>query len=131
MSPRAARGLFIAGTDTGVGKTRVTLGLVRALRHEGVHANGMKPIASGMIGDDHAFINQDVAAITELFIGVTDRSAINPYCFKWAVSPHIAAEREGIVIDPAHIVAAYARVAQTCEVVVVEGTGGWLTPIGR
>lgn len=126
-----ARGLFVAGTDTGVGKTRVTLGLIQALRREGVRANGMKPIASGVIADDGVFINEDVRAITEVSIGLADQRAINPYCFDWGVSPHIAAEREGIVIDLARIVAAYVRVAETCDVVIVEGTGGWLTPIGQ
>lgn len=131
MSTWGGRGLFVAGTDTGVGKTRVTLGLIRALRQEGVRANGMKPIASGMIEKNGAFINEDAHAIAELSLGIADRSDINPYCFDWAVSPHIAAERAGIVVDLAHIVSAYARLARTCDAVVVEGTGGWLTPIGQ
>ena len=90
----------------------------------------MKPIASGMIAKDGAFINEDAHAIAEIALGRVNRADTNPYCFDWGVSPHIAAERAGIVIDLALIVAAYARLARVCDAVVVEGTGGWLTPIG-
>jgi dethiobiotin synthetase len=130
MNSAGAPGVFIAGTDTGVGKTRVTLGLIRALRAGGVGANGMKPIASGMIAKNGAFINEDTHAIAELNGGTYSPADITPYCFDWAVSPHIAAERAGIVIDVGAIAAAYARLSTGSTLLVVEGTGGWLTPIG-
>lgn len=129
MNAASARGVFIAGTDTGVGKTRVTLGLVRALRKRDVRANGMKPIASGMIAKNGLFINEDTHAIAELSSAKCSRADITPYCFDWAVSPHIAAERAGIVVDLAVISAAYRRLSSVSTVLVVEGTGGWLTPI--
>src|SRR5471032_2963807 len=131
MSAAGARGVFIAGTDTGIGKTRVTLGLIRALRQAGIHANGMKPVASGMIAKNAAFINEDAHAIAELSTGECPLADITPYSFDWAVSPHIAAEHAGIVIDLAVIVSAYGRLAAGCDLLIVEGTGGWLTPIGE
>jgi dethiobiotin synthetase len=138
------RGAFIAGTDTDVGKTRVTLALLRALQARGVSAAGMKPVATGCrsltaaelsmfagfytVGD---MINDDVAAIAALSPPDCDRTDINPYCFDWGVSPHIAADRARVRIEPEHIAAAYGRLAMRCEVVVVEGTGGWFAPIGE
>lgn len=130
MNCLRARGVFVAGTDTGVGKTRVVVGLVRALRAAGVHANGMKPVAAGMISTDNGMINEDVAAIMAVNDPSLSRADIAPYCFDLPLSPHIGAERTGIVIDPRHIVAAYEHMAAGCDVVVVEGTGGWLCPTG-
>jgi dethiobiotin synthetase len=139
-----SRGLFIAGTDTEIGKTRVTLALLRALHSRGVKASGMKPVATGTrpvtaselplfsgfcaIGD---MINEDVVAITALSPPDCDRLDINPYCFNWGVSPHIAAERAGVRIEPERVAAAYERLTERCEAVVVEGTGGWFAPIGE
>jgi dethiobiotin synthetase len=127
-------GVFIAGTDTGCGKTRVTVGLLRALREGGIRASGMKPIASGTIMIDGLMINEDVVSIAaESYDNNGLRPAladINPYCFDWPVAPHIAARLTGISIDLDRIAAAYARLADHCERVLVEGTGGWLCPIG-
>jgi len=136
------RGYFIAGTDTGVGKTRITTGLLGALGQTGVRALGMKPVASGT---DDAGVNEDVARShaaniaslpsSEAAMGADTawRAAENPYCFSWPVSPHLAARRAGVAIEPARILQA----AQTLAVqigrgglLLVEGTGGWLAPIG-
>jgi len=134
MNQPRRTGYFIAGTDTGIGKTRVTVGLLRACRRAGVAASGMKPIASGTIVTDSGTINEDVFAI-----GSESRNRsgsapsladINPYCFDWPLSPHIAAERAGVEIDLARIKASYGRLATDCDAVFVEGTGGWLAPIG-
>src|SRR5665213_1017385 len=131
MSTSGAPGVFIAGTDTGVGKTRVTLGLIRALRAGGVQAEGMKPVASGMIAHSGLFINEDTHAIAELNGNKCALGDITPYCFDWAASPHIGAERAGVVVDLRTIVTAYARLSTGSSLMVVEGTGGWLTPIGE
>jgi dethiobiotin synthetase len=139
-----SRGVFIAGTDTDVGKTRVTLALLRALAARGVRAAGMKPVASGcrpltaqelpMAGGFYSvgdMINDDVASIVAISPPDCDRIDINPYCFDWGVSPHIAADRAGVRIEPERVAAAYERLAGQVDAVVVEGTGGWLCPIGE
>jgi dethiobiotin synthetase len=142
MSREAVKlqGYFIAGTDTGVGKTRITTGLLGALSQTGVRALGMKPVASGT---DDAGVNEDVARIhaaniaslaaSEAAAGASWQAAQNPYCFSWPVSPHLAARRAGVVIEPARILeAAKALAAQAGRggLLLVEGTGGWLAPIG-
>jgi dethiobiotin synthetase len=139
-----SRGVFIAGTDTDVGKTRVTLALLRALHSRGARATGMKPVATGCrallaeelpifagfyaVGD---MINDDVVAIAAVSPPDCDRLDINPYSLEWGVSPHIAADRAGVRIEPERVAAAYERLAARCDAVVVEGTGGWLAPIGE
>jgi len=94
----------------------------------------MKPIASGKITTDDGSFNEDVVSIAaESYDTHGQRpplADINPYCFDWAVSPHIAAQVAGIAIDLNVIAAAYGRLAEHCERVLVEGTGGWLCPIG-
>ncbi|HEX4024734.1 MAG TPA: dethiobiotin synthase [Steroidobacteraceae bacterium] len=137
----SARGWFIAGTDTGVGKTRVTVALLRALTARGVPAVGMKPVAAGTDAAASPPVNEDVAllrAASFATVGATGAAGaglaaadINPYCFEWPISPHLAARRAGVSIEPAAIAAAYARLAGRCEVVLVEGAGGWLCPIGE
>jgi dethiobiotin synthetase len=117
---------FIAGTDTGVGKTRVTAALLRALGARGVRAAGMKPVAAGCTGAR----NEDVEALAAQSCAGIAVQDMTPYCYAEPISPHLAAELEGVPIDPARIVAAHARLAARCELVLVEGTGGWLTPIG-
>jgi len=126
MSAAFVNGWFIAGTDTGVGKTRVTAGLLRALKRRGVRAAGMKPVAAGTSGAR----NEDVDALAAHSCAGLAASDLNPYCFAEPISPHLAAALEGRTIECARIVAAYARLAARCEVVLVEGAGGWLTPIG-
>jgi dethiobiotin synthetase len=131
MSPPRVPGVFVAGTDTGVGKTRVVVGLIRALRAHGWRACGMKPVASGTIATDDGFINEDVSSIAAASGHDGDILAdINPYCFEWPVSPHIGAERAGIMIDTGRIVSSFERLARQHDIVIVEGTGGWLAPIG-
>lgn len=132
-------GYFIAGTDTGVGKTRVTVGLLTAFAEAGVCALGMKAVASGT---DPSGRNEDVALIqaaNERVLGASAgalAAAANPYCFQWPISPHLAASRAGVTIDPLQVAAAarslLARPSAATQdaLLLVEGTGGWLAPIG-
>jgi len=125
------RGLFIAGTDTGVGKTRVTVGLLRAMSTADRRVVGMKPVASGAEQTAEGLINADAAMIAAASPIIVPIRAINPYCFATPVSPHIAALRARQTIDIEPIVAAFAQLASYADFVLVEGTGGWLTPINR
>lgn len=123
-------GWFIAGTDTGVGKTHVACALIRALRARGVSVAGMKPVASGADTTPHGLHNDDVAALLAAAgMPAADAAAINPYIFAPAIAPHIAARAAGVTIDVARIVAVHAALAARYRYVVVEGAGGWRTPI--
>ncbi|HTT04517.1 MAG TPA: dethiobiotin synthase [Steroidobacteraceae bacterium] len=127
------RGYFIAGTDTGIGKTRVTVGLLTALADAGVRALGMKAVASGT---DASGQNEDVVLIqaaNRRALGAAAARvapAANPYCFEAPISPHLAAERAAVTIDPGHIATAARTLAAEEALLLVEGTGGWFAPIG-
>jgi dethiobiotin synthetase len=120
-------GIFVTGTDTGVGKTRVACALVRALRESGSRVAGMKPIAAGI--DQGAALNADVAALA-----VADGLDIplrmrNPYAFTDPIAPHLAARDGGVSVDLAVIAAAFRDLAQHADLVIVEGAGGARVPI--
>lgn len=125
------RDVFVAGTDTGVGKTFVSCALLRALRAAGHRATGMKPVASGCLATPEGLRNDDAMALIEASDPRPDYADCNPFAFVEAVSPHIAAGqmRAEVVIDP--IKAAYARLAGMADAVVVEGVGGWQAPLSR
>ncbi len=121
-------GLFVTGTDTGVGKTRVAAALLRALVRHGVRAIGMKPVAAGLaVGESVAADVAALAAADGADVPLRDR---NPYAFAPAIAPHLAARDAGSAIDLAVIAAAWARLARAADVVVVEGAGGVLVPLG-
>jgi dethiobiotin synthetase len=121
------RGLFVTGTDTGVGKTHVAVALLAALRAAGVRAVGMKPVAAGVAPG--ADVNADVAALAAadgIEVPLAER---NPYGFAPAIAPHLAARDAGVRIDLAVIEGAYRRLAARADVIVVEGAGGVLVPL--
>lgn len=125
----SARGIFVAGTDTGIGKTHVSCALLHALRGAGVRASGMKPVASGCDRTAEGLRNEDALALIEASDPQTDYATCNPYAFEPAIAPHLAAADAGVDIELARIEAAYAQLAAQAECVVVEGVGGWMVPL--
>lgn len=92
-------GLFITGTDTEIGKTFVSSLLIKLLVEEGLNVVGMKPIASGAKVIDDSLKNEDALSLINASNVTFDYENINPYVFKPAVSPHIAAEEAGVEIE--------------------------------
>ena len=141
-----ARGLFVTGTDTGVGKTRVAVSLIHALRAQGLRVAAMKPVSAGSAprGDSDPLraearvesyapgeLHEDVTALLQAANVAADVRDVNPYAFEPAIAPHIAAEQAGVRIDLQVIAAAYARLAEQADAVVVEGAGGWRVPLNE
>ena len=124
-----SRSVFIAGTDTGVGKTFVSCALLRALRADGQRAVGMKPVASGCEVTPDGLRNDDALALIAASEPRPGYASCNPFAFVEAVSPHLAAAAEHAEVTLAPIEAAHARLVATADVVVVEGVGGWLAPL--
>jgi dethiobiotin synthetase len=124
-----AQGLFITGTDTGIGKTRVALGLMAALQAKGLRVVGMKPVASGCEQTAQGLRNEDALQLQRQSSLEVPYELVNPYAFTPAIAPHIAAEHQHIQIDLAHIRDCYQQLAAQVDVVVVEGVGGWLVPL--
>jgi len=120
------RGLFVTGTDTGVGKTVVAVTLLQSLAAAGVRGVGMKPVAAGC---DAEGINADVRALDDAANVRAPLHDRNPYAFADAVAPHLAAEVAAAAIDLAVIQAAAGRLAAKADVLIVEGAGGALVPL--
>jgi dethiobiotin synthetase len=118
------RGLFVTGTDTGVGKTVLAAALAAALRADGVDVAAFKPVVTGL--DEP---QDGRPADHELLAAAVGRPAeeVTPHRFGPAVSPHLAAELAGTALDPAALVAA-AR-GLRADIVVAEGVGGLLVPL--
>jgi dethiobiotin synthetase len=125
------RGVFVTGTDTGVGKTVVACALVRALRSRGLRVAVMKPVAAGSARTAEGLRNGDALALIEAAGQPAPYALVNPYCFEPAVSPHIAAEDLKIEVDISRILLDLDVLAADVDCTVVEGAGGWLTPINE
>jgi dethiobiotin synthetase len=118
------RGVFVTGTDTGVGKTVLAAALVAALRADGVDVAAFKPAVTGVDEPEG-----DRPADHELLAAAAARPVdeVVPHRFGPAVSPHLAAELAGTPLDPAALVA-HVR-GLRADVVVAEGVGGLLVPL--
>lgn len=121
-------GVFVTGTDTGVGKTRVAVALIHVLRAHGLRVAAMKPVSAGSAPGE---LNEDVVALMQAADVTADVRDVNPYAFAEPVAPHIAAQQAGVRIELAVIAEAYARLAAAADVVVVEGAGGWRVPLNE
>ncbi|MCX7867350.1 dethiobiotin synthase [Limisphaera sp. VF-2] len=115
--------LYITGTDTGVGKTVLATAWVRHLRGTGLRVIGLKPVCSGGRTDARRLWEASGRALP------LDR--VNPWWYRAAVAPVVAARRLGQSLQREQVVEHVRQVAQGFEVVVVEGAGGWLSPIGE
>lgn len=125
------KGWFITGTDTGIGKTWVSAGLMYGLRERGLAVAGMKPVASGCQVTAGGLRNEDALMLQAQCSKRVPYECINPYAFEPPVAPHIAAEEAAVSIDFDHIAAQYEQLARGADAVVVEGVGGWLVPLNR
>ena len=124
-----AQGYFITGTDTGVGKTEITCGLIRVYGARGHAVVGMKPIAAGARRVGGELRNEDVERLRAAANVRVARPLMNPYLFAMPVAPHLAAEHLHRRIELRRILRAYRTIAARSDIVIVEGAGGLLVPL--
>jgi dethiobiotin synthetase len=149
-----SRGIFIAGTDTGVGKTAVAAGIAMMLKERGINVGVMKPIETGcMVKDGTSFPVDTQRApkgrlhpalpvegrlkapgIDGSFLmaaagGIDDPSLVTTYLFKHPLAPYDAAEIEGVTIDPSRIYKSFKKISSLHDFMIVEGVGGLMVPI--
>lgn len=125
------RGLFVAGTDTGVGKTLAACALLLGFARSGLRVVGMKPVAAGAVRQHGGWRHDDVERLCAASTVEAPRAWVNPYCFAPAIAPHIAAREAGVSVRPDRIANGYRQLSRLADVVVVEGVGGLLVPLGR
>lgn len=122
------QGLFVTGTDTGVGKTLVSAALVRAYAARGLRVAGLKPVVSGMAPDG---TYEDVETLRHASVPPRAVNECTLHAFPPAIAPHFAAQQAGCAIDLGEIGRFVREQAQDMERVVVEGAGGFLVPLTR
>ena len=122
-------GFFVTGTDTEVGKTLVSLELMRLLQAQGHVVTGMKPVASGCRRSSSGLFNEDALQLQAQASFTTPYARVNPYAFERAVAPHIAAAEEDVEINLEVIESALGVLGEEADRVVVEGVGGWAVPV--
>ncbi|HTV76287.1 MAG TPA: dethiobiotin synthase, partial [Candidatus Baltobacteraceae bacterium] len=115
--------VFITGTDTGIGKTLFAVLLLKFWRREGVNVAALKPVSSGGRGDA-----KKIYAAME---GALPLDEINPWHFRAAIAPLLAARRERKKVRLAQVIAHIRAMQKRFDVLVVEGAGGLLSPLGE
>lgn len=124
------RGIFITGTDTGVGKTRVSTALLHPPGVGWRQAAGLKPVAAGMAWIAGRQVNEDVHLLRAASsLPLTD-AEVSPYQFDTACAPHIAAALEGRTVDRGAVLESIRAMARRADWLVVEGVGGFCVPLG-
>ena len=127
---RGMPGYFITGTDTGVGKTWVTLALMKAMQNKGKIVVGMKPVACGCKETRDGLRHGDALSILKQSSRPVNYNTVNPYAFQHAIAPHIAAGLVGVMIDIEKIAGEFDKLTKDSDCVLVEGIGGWCVPLG-
>jgi len=126
------RSYFVTGTDTEVGKTRVTVELLRALNREGLNTIGLKPLAAGADQSDTGdWTNDDARALQEVASVELPYEQVNPVLLKAPMAPHLAAEREHRSLN-LRTLEGHCRgtlMINRYDVALVEGAGGWRVPL--
>jgi dethiobiotin synthetase len=124
------QGIFVTGTDTGCGKTEISLGLVLALQQRGLSVQTMKPVASGCERRAEGLRSGDAVRLGAQASREMPYELVNPYAFQSPVAPHIAAGQEGTDIDRLVIHERAELLGAGADLLVVEGVGGWRVPLG-
>ena len=122
-------GLFITGTDTGVGKTLVAAALVRLAAAGGRRVVGLKPVASGATRTVDGLRNDDALALQAAGSVSLPYALVNPSCFEPAIAPHLAAAEAGAAIELPRLVDGYRVATRQADLAIVEGAGGWRVPL--
>lgn len=120
---------FVTGTDTEVGKTVASSALLQAARMQGFITAGYKPVASGSEMTAEGLRNSDALALQRNSSLALSYEAVNPYTFAEPTSPHIISADEQRPIEFSVLSAGLRTLEQQAEWVLVEGAGGWFTPL--
>lgn len=125
------RALFVAGTDTGVGKTLVATALLAAAGARGLRTVGLKPLAAGAVRGPDGLRNEDAELLLQTMNCALPYQAVNPVVVEPPIAPHLALADAGIALDAQKLhEQCTPALAQACDLLVVEGAGGWRVPLG-
>lgn len=120
---------FVTGTDTEVGKTVASCALLQAANRAGYRTAGYKPVASGSEMTEKGLRNSDALALQQNSGVTLTYAEVNPYTFAEPTSPHIVSQDEGRPIDGHVLSSGLQMLVHKADWVLVEGAGGWFTPL--
>lgn len=124
--------IFITGTDTGIGKTYISVGLINAFKKMGYVTMGVKPISSGGFRIGNHLFNQDALELIQASSIQLDYKYINPFVFEPAIAPHIAASQKNISLSLCEVVSKLQYILNySCDIQIIEGVGGWEVPLNE
>jgi dethiobiotin synthetase len=129
MRSGSGKGLFVTGTDTGVGKTYIASGILRCLWSRGIDVGAMKPVETGCPSRAGTLVPQDSSLLLRESRANDALDIINPCRFRMPLAPMVAAEQEGSRVSFARILSAYKKLLARHEFLVVEGAGGIMVPL--
>src|SRR5210317_1710612 len=113
-------GIFITGTDTEIGKTRVACAMLHTLNKNNLKTVGMKPVASGAELQDNQLQNEDALSLINASSVKLPYELVNPYVFKTAASPHIAASIDNQRVELDKIISCYRKIESQSDFVTVK-----------
>lgn len=130
LSPRMK--LFITGTDTHVGKTYISVGILTACNKLGMSTLAIKPVASGCVERNKKLYSDDAIQLQQASSLQLPYAQINPFAFQPAIAPHLAAKQIACELN-------VKKLSQQCstaltapvDLCLVEGVGGWLVPLNN
>ena len=122
-------GLFITGTDTGVGKTRIGTTLAHCLVERGVRVRVRKPVESGCLRGENGLLPQDALALHAAARSAEPLERVCRYCLEAAISPERAAALEGLALNLEQLLAACRASVNEDDFLLVEGAGGFYSPL--
>lgn len=123
-------GLFITATDTEVGKTYVSTLIVKDLVAAGYRVGVYKPTASDCVSDGHQLVSEDAVALWEAAGRPLSLESVCPQRFRAPIAPHLSARTEGRELDSELLRSGISIWADECDIIIVEGAGGLMTPLG-
>jgi dethiobiotin synthetase len=123
------KGVFITGTDTGVGKTYVAAGLARALARARVDVGVMKPAETGCRRQSGRLVPRDALLLIKSSEARDSLSFVNPYRFQKPLAPFVAAKLEGKQIVPGRIMRSFHELDRRHDFMIIEGAGGIMVPL--
>ena len=123
------KGVFVTGSDTGVGKTVIAGAIAAAIKAHGLDVGVMKPVASGAKEIDGSLVSEDVVYLKKIIDSTDDDDLVSPIRLKPPIAPTIAAVKSGVPIDIDKVWKAYEVLSNRHDFVVVEGIGGLMVPV--
>ena len=122
-------GFFVTGTDTGVGKTWASMGLLELFNQQALTTIAMKPVASGCEVTAEGLRNEDADLLMKVMGAKASYDDVNPYAYAPAIAPHLAARQVGETINIDRIIQQAEQLSTRADRIVIEGAGGWLVPL--